>query len=332
MRLELRHLEVVCAIADRGSLNKAASALGVAPSALTGQLQRIERSLGGLLFDRDRRGARPTRLGDLVLARARTLIPAVEDLQEAAASFACSDGPPASCRIGSVRSPLLGGLIWRFNAESPALHVTVHQSGSPTELADWLASGRVDYALIGLCGDESPPQGHALVWRDIAVDAVFVLLRSDHLLALRDEVDLAELADVTWAAGGPYECCFDRCFAAACARSGFTIREMYELDARTVLELIMAGKVVGLCQSSFEPPQGLRAVPIAGSPLTWRHVVGWRSEAPAMAEQFERYAIEAYADAIRKVPQRSEWLAERPSLGVRQPIGWAADRRLVTPR
>jgi DNA-binding transcriptional LysR family regulator len=67
MNLELRHLRVVCAIAETGSLTKAAAQLGLAQPALTAQLQRIERALGGPLFERDRRGARPTALGELVL-------------------------------------------------------------------------------------------------------------------------------------------------------------------------------------------------------------------------------------------------------------------------
>lgn len=71
MDLELRHLRVVCAIADAGSVTKAASQLGLAQPALTAQPQRIERALGGPLFERDRRGARATPLGELVLARAR---------------------------------------------------------------------------------------------------------------------------------------------------------------------------------------------------------------------------------------------------------------------
>ena len=56
MNLELRHLKVVCAIAETGSVTKAASLLGLAQPALTAQLQRIERTLGGPLFERDRRG------------------------------------------------------------------------------------------------------------------------------------------------------------------------------------------------------------------------------------------------------------------------------------
>lgn len=47
---------MVLAIAEAGSVTKAAAVLGVAQPALTTQLQRIERILGGALFIRDRRG------------------------------------------------------------------------------------------------------------------------------------------------------------------------------------------------------------------------------------------------------------------------------------
>src|ERR1700750_2460841 len=90
MNLELRHLKVVVAIAETGSVTKAASQLGLAPPALTAQLQRIERTLGGPLFERDRRGARPTALGELVLSRARVLLPAMKGLQDEAARLAGS--------------------------------------------------------------------------------------------------------------------------------------------------------------------------------------------------------------------------------------------------
>ncbi|MBT2878923.1 LysR family transcriptional regulator, partial [Streptomyces sp. McG6] len=51
MDLELRHLRTVRAIADEGSLPRAAAALGLAQPALSSQLRRIEKALGGPLFD-----------------------------------------------------------------------------------------------------------------------------------------------------------------------------------------------------------------------------------------------------------------------------------------
>lgn len=303
MRLELRHLQVICSIADYGSLTKAASALGLAPSALTTQLQRIERSLGGPLFERDRRGARPTPLGDLVLSRARALLPAVRDLHDEVlrlAGTARADGSARFYRIGAVSSPILGGIIRRLNAADLSVQVQVLPSSSPAELADRLAERRIDVALIGLCGSAPPPRELQLSWHDVAVDAVCVLLPANHPLAGRDEVGLAEFADATWAAGGPYECCFDECFAAACARAGFTMRRMYEVDSRTATELVEAGEVVALCQSSFRPPDGLVSVPISGTPLRWRHVIGWvpGTLTTDAANQLLEFAKRSYDDAL----------------------------------
>ncbi|HEX5996999.1 MAG TPA: LysR family transcriptional regulator [Jiangellales bacterium] len=302
MRLELRHLQVVCSIADHGSLTKAASALGLAPSALTTQLQRIERSLGGLLFERDRYGARPTPLGDLVLSRARALLPAVKDLHDEAARLTGTGGSAQFCRIGAVSSPILGGIICRLNAADPSVQVVVHQSSSPAELADQLVARRVDVALIGLCGRARPPREHQVAWHDIAVDAVCVLLPAHHPRAGRAAVELSEFADAAWAAGGLNECCFEECFAAACARAGFTMRRMYDVDARTATELVEAGEAIGLCQSSFRPPDGLVAVPTAGTPLQWRHVIGWVAGAVAVdvTDRLLEFALGAYDDALAR--------------------------------
>src|SRR5919107_5864935 len=109
MNLELRHLKVVCAIAETGSVTKAASLLGLAQPALTAQLQRIERTLGGPLFERDRRGARPTALGELVLDRARVVLPAVDGLPDEAARVAGAGSNDLRFKIGTVGGPVLRG-------------------------------------------------------------------------------------------------------------------------------------------------------------------------------------------------------------------------------
>ena len=71
MDLEVRHLRMIVVVAESGSVTKAAASLGLAQPALTAQLNRIDRALGGCVFTRDRQGARPTELGELVLRHAR---------------------------------------------------------------------------------------------------------------------------------------------------------------------------------------------------------------------------------------------------------------------
>jgi DNA-binding transcriptional LysR family regulator len=319
MKLELRHLQIVCAIADHGSVTKAAAALGLAQPALTAQLQRIERSLGGALFERDRRGARPTALGELVLSRARVVLPAVQGLQEEAARLVTDDGRLRSYRIGAVNGPILGGLVHRLTNDDPHTHLTTHTSWSPVDLAEMLAAGRLDFVLIGVCGNATPPTDHELAWHVIAVDAVFVLLPENHPLATADEVDLADLADATWAAT-PGKSCFRECFVAACARAGFSPRNVYEGDVRTCIELVEAGDAVALCQSSFRPPPGLVSVPISGNPLRWRHLLGWHPDSPAAHEagKLTRYAVEAYRDAAARLPRFTRWLERREPFGPRE--------------
>src|ERR1700712_2136508 len=201
MNLELRHLKVVCAIAETGSVTKAASQLGLAQPALTAQLQRIERTLGGPLFDRDRRGARPTALGELVLSRARVLLPAMKGLQDEAARLAgaTNDDIMSRYRIGAVGGPILAGMVRRLSTVQPDAQITNHASYWVDELATMVAAGKLDYAQVGVCGDAMPSAEYGLVWQTIAVDAVCGLLQEDHPLAKGFDIDLAELADEHWA-------------------------------------------------------------------------------------------------------------------------------------
>ncbi|MFI2666968.1 LysR family transcriptional regulator, partial [Micromonospora carbonacea] len=157
MNLELRHLRVVCAIAETGSVTKAASTLGLAQPALTAQLQRIERALGGPLFERDRRGARPTALGELVLARARVLLPAMQGLQDEAARLAGAGPSPARYRFGGVNSPILGRLVHRLAAAHPQAQITTYASWSAAQGAPPDGGGPVGKPRGGGGGGARPP-------------------------------------------------------------------------------------------------------------------------------------------------------------------------------
>lgn len=316
MNLELRHLKVVCAIAETGSVTKAASTLGLAQPALTAQLQRIERTLGGPLFDRDRRGARPTALGELVLARARVLLPAMKGLQDEAARLAGTGATLTRFRFGGVNSPILGGLVHRLAADQPHAQISTHASWSVDELAQLVLSGRLDYVLSGVCGDATPSAEFGLTWRAVAMDAVFVLLPEAHPLAALDEVHLAALASERWAAA-PGDGCFADCFAAACARAGFTPRKIYETDIRSCMDLVEADEAVALAQATFRPVSGLVTRPLANTPLRWRLLLGWHPDAPAaaIADRVLGHAIAAYTDSLSRNPHYLAWLARNPTFG-----------------
>jgi DNA-binding transcriptional LysR family regulator len=323
MNLELRHLKVVCAIAETGSVTKAASQLGLAQPALTAQLQRIERTLGGPLFERDRRGARPTALGELVLSRARVLLPAMKGLQDEAARLAGSgtDERMGRYRIGASGGPVIGGLVHRLSETQPEAQISTHASYYVDELATMVLAGKLDYAQVGVCGDAIPSADYGMVWQTIAVDAVCVLLPEDHLQAKGDDIDLAELADEVWAAGTG-DGCFADCFVAACARAGFTPKQMLDSDIRGVVDMVESGHAIGICQPTFRPPAGLTHRPLAGAPLRWRQVLGWHPDSPAArtAPRLMSMAGEAYREVVARNPRYVHWLRDRPQLGAHEAV------------
>ncbi|MET7466794.1 LysR family transcriptional regulator [Nonomuraea sp. NPDC005501] len=307
MDLELRHLRIVRAVADAGSVSKAASLLGLAQPALSAQLKRIERALGGTLFERDRLGARPTRLGELVLARARVLLPAAQELQDEAARFVTRPSP--GFRIGATNGPVLGGLVDRLAEEHT---VSTYTSWSGRELASMVEVGRLDYALVGTCGDSGAPAG-ALLWDSISLDPIFVLVGERHPAAGEKEVELAGLAGEQWAVM-PGDACFADCFATACARAGFTPGTIYETDVTTCAHLARVGRAVALCQATHPPQPGLAMVPLAGAPLRWRQLLGRRPAAPD-ATWVLAHAKQAHLDSVRGSPIYSDWLVRNPSFG-----------------
>src|SRR6185503_12378736 len=262
MDIELRHLRVVCAIAETGSVTKAAASLGLAQPALTAQLQRIERALGGALFERDRRGARPTPLGEFVLARARVLIPAVRGLQEDATRLAGAADGVTQYRIGATNGPIVSGLVRRLAAAHPRATVSTYASWSADELSRVLLDGRIDFAVVGCCGDSVPSSGDGLLWRPVCVDAVGVLVSVRHPHAREPELDLAALAGERWA-NAPGDGCFSDCFAAACARAGFTPDPALETDVSTCLDLVHSGAAVVLAQGTWRPVPDIVLIPLA---------------------------------------------------------------------
>ncbi|MGC5395950.1 LysR family transcriptional regulator [Streptomyces sp. DT20] len=317
MELELRHLRTVRAIADTGSLTKAAAALGLAQPALSAQLRRIEKALGGPLFDRDHTGARPTPLGELVLERARVVLPAVSELQAEAVRFANARGVMERFRLGGTHGPLLGGLVDRLATAHPAAQVSTYTSWSVAEIAAQLVDGRLDFALIGTCGESPPPVADRLTWQVVGVDPVFVMLPEGHPLAGAPELELAALANECWA-DVPGEGCFADCFVAACARAGFSPVSVYETDTASVVHLVQVGRAVGLCRATFPPTPGVVTRPITGSPLSWRHLLGWHprsAAASAAAAAVSGHTRAAYAEAVERSESCARWLAAHPRFG-----------------
>ncbi|TCR23992.1 LysR family transcriptional regulator [Streptomyces sp. BK205] len=306
MDLEVRHLRAVVAIADTGSLHRAARQLGVAQPSLSTQLRRIEQALGGALFVRARSGCRPTPLGRLVLSRARPLLAEMRSLV-ADARAAATGGP--QLRVGSTASRALSGWLRRLRAhgQDPTLHMNV----SPNALLRMVADGQLDVAFV------HEVEGCPLhIPRELCLRVLverepqFVSLPADHPAAAKPVVTLADLAGDRWMIDPTVDGEWDavqRMFRAAGVNPAVLHGDYHTADA-----LVATGEVVTVCQPTRVPRPDMAVRRLHGDPLGVRLLLAARTEtdldgvSPALEE--------AYWESARQAPAYREWL-ERGGAG-----------------
>src|SRR5438309_10835126 len=100
MILETRHLRLVAAVAEHGTLTRAGRVLHLTQSALSPQLLDLETRLGLPLFHRPGKRMVPTPAGEPLLAGARHALPPLSDVEEKMRPLA--SGPAAMLRVGTV--------------------------------------------------------------------------------------------------------------------------------------------------------------------------------------------------------------------------------------
>ena len=97
--MDLRDLSFFEVIADLGHLGRAAERLGRTQPAPTKCIQRLEASVGAELFARSGRGLVLTQVGEILLARARTMRTAMDEAIREVSEFAA--GTAGHVRIGT---------------------------------------------------------------------------------------------------------------------------------------------------------------------------------------------------------------------------------------
>ncbi|MFE9614327.1 LysR family transcriptional regulator [Streptomyces sp. NPDC006012] len=304
MELEVRHLRVLCTIADTGSLHRAARELGMAQPSLSTQLRRIEQTLGGQLFVRARTGCRPTPLGRAVLSRARPLVSELAALvTETRAAAARADGP--QLRIGATASRAIPGWLRRLRACTPRTEPTLQMDVSANSLLRMVASGRFDMAFVHEV-EGSPLRVPAGLCLRVLVEREpqFVCLAVDHPAAARPEVRLCDLAADRWMVDSTVDGEWD----ALCRvlRTAGLRPDMLHGDYLTAYSLAATGEVVTVSQPTARPRSDLAVRPLHGDPIGVRLLLAARSE-----EELDRgYAEleEAYWEAALQAPAYREWL------------------------
>ena len=146
--LTLRALRTLAAVAQAGSLTRAAVALGLAQSAVSRQVSELERAFGGALFHRTGRGVQPTELARQILPRVEGLLAQAEALAQAGREL--SGAPSGLVTLGlvpGVSGFLAAALYGAVRQQYPQVRLRVIE-GYSGDMETALTQGRIDLAVL----------------------------------------------------------------------------------------------------------------------------------------------------------------------------------------
>jgi DNA-binding transcriptional LysR family regulator len=246
--LRARQLEAFLAVAEELHFGRAARRLGLAQSAVSQHIHRLEETLGVELLLRTSRQVTLTAAGEALRHEAADLLGRFEGVAQAVHAFAAGDA--GTVNLGAQGAALLAvvpAAIARLATEAPSLHVNVRQLTSHEQVTG-LLRGTLDLGLLR--GGEPHPD---LVVTELIREPVLAVLAAGHPLAGRPVVDLAALADeqfILWGRWGAPD--FHDAVITACVRAGFTPRIGHRVRGIVSrLGYIAAGLGVGLEAASY---------------------------------------------------------------------------------
>ncbi len=256
--VELRHLRYFIAVAETGSLSRAAEKLFIAQPPLSVQIRQLEDEMGTPLFVRHPKGVRLTAAGEALMPEARALLDRAGDLKERLRG----DGTAVLLSLGyvpSASSTVLPELVRLLRAQHPGLRIELREMIS-SEQAEALVMGHLDAGIA-----RSLARHPRLVAPAQMADP-FCLASPAQAGAARTPIDLRRMAEQDFVAftrhrGPAY---FDQSIHL-CAQAGFSPRIRYEASTvHGVLDLVAAGLGHALVPQS--------AVLLARSGLTFRRI------------------------------------------------------------
>ena len=197
-RLKLRHLTLVDALSEHGSVVGAAAHLRVTQPVLTRALRDLEEILAVTLYDRGPRGVTPTIYGVAFTEHARAVLAQLTQAGRHVAEL--GDAGLGTVTVGThlaCSKLLLARAIARLKAERPHVTVIIREATPEALLAD-LEAGRIDFVV----GRLTAPTRRSHRQRRLYDEPVRLVVRRRHPATRLRKPSVADLIDYPWALPG----------------------------------------------------------------------------------------------------------------------------------
>jgi DNA-binding transcriptional LysR family regulator len=188
---DLHALELLVAVADTGSLGRAATRLGISQPTASGRMSTLERRIGLPLLARDTTGSQLTEAGELVTEWARTILEQADALTEGIAALkAQQQGDLRIAASLTLAEFLLPDWLVAVRVRHPLVRVALKVTNSEHVIQS-LRRGEADLGFIE--GPWTPPDLQSMI---VGRDRLVVVTGPRHPWARRrTPITGAELAD-----------------------------------------------------------------------------------------------------------------------------------------
>lgn len=190
-RIRLRHLHTFVAVAQQGTLGRAAETLNLSQPALSKTLNELEQLTGTRLFERGRLGAQLTLVGEQFLTHA---VKVLDALNSAGQALNRKEGLNNDIvRIGALPTAALGILptvIGQFHKQQKDITLQVATMNNTMLLAG-LKSGEID---IGIGRMSDPELMSGLHYELLFLESLKLVVRPGHPL-LQETVSLSRVME-----------------------------------------------------------------------------------------------------------------------------------------
>ena len=277
--LKLRQLEVFAAIAETGSISRAAERLNMAQPPLSRQLAALEERLGVPLFTRGNKGMALTEAGARVYRQVTPILDSLQVLEERVQEE--REGTGGRLALGCIYSsaPMALGLLKKYHSLYPRVELFVRQ-GTPEDLLTELKQARLHVLFLRDRMERIPGFRKRVLGED---PLELVMVRETDPAPDRDVVPLEALRTTPLCLlprEDPWN--YTDSLTFACREAGFepvTVCSCY--DTPMAMQLVRSGLGVSFLPRSIVTNQSSNAVytkPVAGVNAVSRPALLWSAD------------------------------------------------------
>jgi DNA-binding transcriptional LysR family regulator len=242
LMLDVRRMRVLREVAHRGSFSAAAEALSFTQSAVSQQIAALEREAGTMLVERSVRGVRLTDAGRALVRHTDAILGRLAEAEaELEAIAGLRGGRVRMAAFESAGATLMPLAIASFRERHPAVELTLSLA-EPEDSLPKLKSGELELALSFDAQGIPAPHDDAIERTYLIDDPLYLALATDHPLAHKRNLRLADLPAEAWIGASP-GCACNAMLLSACSGAGYEPRIVFESDDYAAIQGFVAAGV-----------------------------------------------------------------------------------------